>query len=102
MYSDRLFLFPSTRGELKTAVAALCQMWWSQGWPGKERLAPNMATFLLVTALLPAAQPADVARLYDARAALLELDYADASAATLTTLFQQCMSHPALLASPEV
>jgi hypothetical protein len=82
---------------LKSSVAKLCEVWWTNNEEGAENFISQLITYLLMASLSINGHESDIKRLYALRSGFLLLDFDDASSAFLRDLVERCFVHPAFL-----
>jgi hypothetical protein len=82
---------------LKSSVAKLCEVWWTNNEEGAENFIAQLITYLLMASLSIDGHESDIKRLYALRSGFLLLDFNDASSAFLRDLVERCFVHPSFL-----
>jgi hypothetical protein len=82
---------------LRSSVAKICEVWWSNNEEGAENLIAQLITYLLMASLSIDGHESDIKRLYALRSGFLLLDFDDASSAFLRDLVERCFVHPSFL-----
>ncbi|XP_002980805.2 condensin-2 complex subunit G2 [Selaginella moellendorffii] len=86
--------------ELQDAISELCELWWREGFDGKESLIAQSLPFLMSRSLT-SNRKVDVHRVYAVREAFFLFDFLDGSIEDLRHLLIRSVVTPAFLRSAE-
>ncbi|CAM9531234.1 unnamed protein product [Ectocarpus fasciculatus] len=99
---DIVLSLQGLQGEaLRSVIAKVCEMWWTQDRPGAEHLVVHLIPVMLVRSLSPDAKEADVKRMHGLKGALLLLDFEDESSDSLRALLLRTFMSPVYLKCSE-
>ncbi|KAJ3337978.1 Condensin-2 complex subunit G2 [Gonapodya sp. JEL0774] len=82
-------------------ISELCELWWRQDRAGREEVAPQAMSWMLMRSLSDDGKGADVKRVYAMKDALCVFDWDDESAETIKVLVGHCFHKPSFFKSPE-
>ena len=86
---------------LQNDIARTCEEWWKDERAGREGLVNQTLPYLVARVLDEEGRLADLRRLYGMRSALLLLDFANESIASMRELLLRCFVHPLFLKSAD-
>lgn len=82
---------PRSESHVRLAIRQLCEAWWEKGLEKKEEFGKTAFSMLLAKSLEPKCLVADIARLWQLHAALLNFDYNSEESIEVRNLLLQCV-----------